>query len=265
MRFNEFNTITPEKQIDINFNKMRNRLGKIHLSEGATVEPAAATNWFKAGTTLFRRVLATAKAAVLAEPIYNYIKNMSQAEDNLKQDGNEARYNEIHVVQAGRVIAGLAANLAILFTSFVGDSIVMNVLKFIPGFGPLLSGAYYLLSTAGKLYVMDKLATPAGREAIAELISVSTLKKMGEYGVAAIDWLHETFLEAAGLDKSKSTITPLNTPDNAAHPTTPAVNEPADPKKPNKDNDYMIPRIADPESDYTPPGYKRDKNGFMTY
>lgn len=268
MRINEITSIRTEAQINAVFNKMRRYNQKL-LNEATTTvptQPTPAAAWYSKGFKIFASAITGLRkigvTAAFLEPIYHYVSQMQLAEERLIKTGDVAQYNSFNQMHAGQMIAGLAANLGVVFTSFVGNSVIASMLSFIPFFGPLLAGAYRLLSSAGQAYVMHKLSTAEGKEQIATLIGVSTVTSMGDFGVAAIDWLQQVFSEAIGIQSKP--VTPLKTGE-PANPEKQPENEPIDPTKPNKTNNYMIPRIDDPQNNYTPPGFRRDENGYLTY
>jgi hypothetical protein len=218
----------------------------------------------KAGFAMFEKSIRALGLASLLSPVYDYFEQMNQADDALKSGtATKQQYNEYRVAKAGEMMAKLGVGIVAAVGSFLTDIIFIRFIGIIPIIGPLVVSVYKLLSQGARIYLMQQLRTKEGTEALAALISVSILKDMGRYGTIAIDWLHDTILEAINQDKTK---TPDQQKQPAAQTATPAAAPtPVDPTKPNSQNDYMTPRIADPEFDFTPQGLHRDKNGFLIY
>ena len=267
MRFKEFSTPTAEQQLEHKFKQMRDHLHKLQINEAAATPPAGLAKWVTTGFKAFSAALAFVGLGTLLEPIYKYVTEMTKAEHrrDAGADGpqSEAVYNENRANQTGLLISSLAANLGVIISSALTVGLFAKLISVIPWFGPLLASAITIIGRTGNIYLMQQLQSDEGRKHIAALITVSTIKDVGEWGVAAIDWLHEKFVEAFNLDKSS--VAKVNPPEEAAHPEKAPDTTPVDSTKPNRENDYMIPHIDDPQDNYTPPGYARDKSGFMTF
>jgi hypothetical protein len=216
----------------------------------------------KAGFNSFKTALGWLGLASLLSPVIDYLTQMNQADEALKSGvATQQQFNEYRSAKAGEMMAKLGVGLVAAVGSFLTDVVFIRFISIIPVVGPLIASMYKILSQGARIYLMQQLRTKEGTEALASLISVSILKDMGRYGTIAIDWLHNTIQEAVNQDKKQVPDQPAP---QATQTATPAPT-PVDPTKPNSQNDYMTPRIADPDYEYTPQGLHRDKNGFLIY